>query len=104
MPIYLVEGPDGRTHRIEGPAGATPDQIIEQAKKLIPYEQRTPLDQTPIDYRESTMGQQFKSGLGRAYEGTKSTITDLIPAMVGSAVGAKDYAAEQMADELLGHV
>ena len=98
MPIYLVEGPDGKTHQIEGPAGATPEQIIEQAKKLIPYQQRTVSEQLPVDYREDTMGQQFKRGLGRAMTGLGGTVTDLIPAMVGSAVGAKDYAAEQMAE------
>jgi hypothetical protein len=98
MPIYLVEGPDGKTHKIEGPSGATPEQIIAQAQKIIPYEQRTVSEQLPIDWREDTLGGQFKRGLGRAWEGTKSTVTDLIPALAGSAVGAKDYAAEQLAE------
>jgi len=28
MPIYKVEGPDGRVYSVEGPAGASPDEVI----------------------------------------------------------------------------
>lgn len=33
---YQVKDPQGQLHVIEGPEGATPDQIIAQAQKLIP--------------------------------------------------------------------
>lgn len=98
MPIYLVEGPDGRTHQIEGPVGATPEQIIAAARDLIPTPSGTEQGQLPVDWREDTLGGQFKRGLGRAWEGTKSTVTDLIPALVGSALGYKEYAAEQLSE------
>jgi len=28
MPIYSVQGPDGRIYDVEGPAGASEDQIL----------------------------------------------------------------------------
>jgi hypothetical protein len=28
MPIYSVQGPDGRVYDVEGPAGASEDQIV----------------------------------------------------------------------------
>jgi hypothetical protein len=98
MPTYSIEDPDGRTHTIDGPEGATREQIIAEIQRQLPHQQRTVSEQLPIDYREDTLGRQFKRGLGRAFEGTKSTVTDLIPALVGSAVGAKGYAAEQLAE------
>jgi hypothetical protein len=98
MPIYLVEGPDGRTHKIEGPVGATPEQVIAQAQKLIPYEQRTVVEQPTIDWREAGLGTMAKRGFNRAMTGLGSTVTDLIPALAGSALGFKDYAAEQLAE------
>lgn len=36
MARYNVKDPSGQTHVIEGPDDATPDQIIEQAQRLIP--------------------------------------------------------------------
>jgi hypothetical protein len=98
MPIYLVEGPDGRTHKIEGPVGATPEQVIAQAQKLIPYEQRTVVEQPTIDWREAGLGTMARQGFNRAMTGLGSTVTDLIPALAGSALGFKDYAAEQLAE------
>ena len=34
MPIYRVEGPDGRIHRFEGPPNATPEEVEAFAKHL----------------------------------------------------------------------
>ena len=28
MPIYKVEGPDGRIYSVEGPPGASPDDVV----------------------------------------------------------------------------
>jgi len=59
---------------------------------------KAPPEQLPVDWREGTLGQQFKHGFGRAMTGLGSTVTDLIPALAGSALGFKDYAAEQLAE------
>lgn len=36
MPIYTVEGPDGRRYKIEGPEGATPDQLAAVIQQQAP--------------------------------------------------------------------
>ena len=33
MPIYSIKGPDGKTYSLEGPAGASRDQVIQEIKK-----------------------------------------------------------------------
>ena len=33
MPIYSIKGPDGKTYSLEGPAGATREQVIQEIKK-----------------------------------------------------------------------
>jgi hypothetical protein len=29
MPIFEIQGPDGKIHSIEGPEGSTPDQALQ---------------------------------------------------------------------------
>src|SRR5579863_8620638 len=36
MAQYQVQDPAGQTHVIEGPDGATPDQVMAQAQALVP--------------------------------------------------------------------
>jgi hypothetical protein len=50
------------------------------------------------DYREQGLGQLIKGGFNRSMSGIGSAVTDVIPAMVGSALGYDDYAKEQMAE------
>lgn len=42
MPIYTLQGPDGRTYEIEGPAGATADQLGAVISQLQPQAQPKP--------------------------------------------------------------
>jgi hypothetical protein len=50
------------------------------------------------DYRELGLGQLIKGGFNRSMSAIGSGITDIVPAMVGSALGYEDYAKEQMAE------
>jgi len=38
---YIVSDPKGQKHIIRGPKGATPDQVISQAQRLIPQGQQS---------------------------------------------------------------
>jgi hypothetical protein len=53
------------------------------------------------DYRDQGLGALAKSGFKRAASSLGSTVTDLIPALAGSALGFDEYAREQLkeADE-----
>jgi len=50
------------------------------------------------DYRELGLGQLIKGGFNRSMSAIGSGITDIVPAMVGSALGYEDYAKEQMGE------
>jgi len=50
------------------------------------------------DYRELGLGQLIKGGFNRSMSAIGSGITDVVPAMIGSALGYEDYAKEQMAE------
>lgn len=50
------------------------------------------------DYRNLGLGKLAASGLSRGVTGLGSLVTDLIPAMIGSATGNDEYAKEQLAE------
>lgn len=50
------------------------------------------------DYREQGLGALAASGFRRSLRGLQSTVTDLIPALAGSALGFDEYAKEQLAE------
>jgi hypothetical protein len=49
----------------------------------------------PLPEREVGVGEAFSTGFERGVGRLGSTVTDIIPALVGSAVGAEDYAQRQ---------
>jgi len=57
MPLYQIQGPDGKTYEIEGPAGATRDQVIQAIMAKMPPGGI----QTPTGTKNPLMG-----ALGRA--------------------------------------
>jgi len=75
MPIYKVEGPDGRVYSVEGPAGASPDEVVEFVRAN--YKQLQP-----------------KEGIGAAVsKGIESLISSGKTA-IGSLTGSPEEAAK----------
>mgnify|MGYP003120345549 CR=1 FL=1 len=86
MAIYRVQGPDGKILRIEGPEGASEQEVTQFAEQQY-------LANLPPDY---SFGQLAGKAFDRGLERFKSTYGDVLPAMVGSALGFDDYAKRQM--------
>lgn len=60
MPIYTVQSPDGKTYDIEGPEGATPEQLGEFISKAGPK----PYDVEPWVQSAMNVGQALTFGFG----------------------------------------
>jgi hypothetical protein len=65
MPIYSVQGPDGRIYDVEGPAGASEQDIIAAVRRQIAPQQ-------PQKQQETTLGGQ-----------TKEFFKGLVPGAIG---------------------
>ena len=50
------------------------------------------------DYREQGLGALLSTGFGRAAAQLGTTVTDVLPAMVGAGLGFKDYAKQKLED------
>ena len=95
MPIARFQLPNGRIGRFEVPEGLSPQEaeslISSQLGSILPPSEPEPKTDTG-----------FFDLAGRAVvRGAKQTgslLGDVLPAMVGKAVGAEDYAARQMAE------
>lgn len=64
MVQYQVQDPSGGMHIIEGPEGASPDDIVSQAQNLIPHEKP----------ETGLFGQELKKGNTSASEGFKQDV------------------------------
>ncbi|NDB59035.1 hypothetical protein EB001_11340 [bacterium] len=95
MAQYTINTPQGPLV-VNGPEGATQDEVFAAAKQLIVDRQEAEainLANAPVDY---TMGEAASKALTRGFKQTGSALFDVLPAMVGSAVGADEYAKRQM--------
>jgi hypothetical protein len=91
MAQYTIDTPQGPLV-VEGPEGASQDQVFAVAKQLILDRQRNLEDVKP-DY---TMGEAASKALTRGTKQIGSALFDVIPAMGASALGFDDYAKRQM--------
>lgn len=88
---YQVKDPQGQMHIIDGPEGATPDQVIAQAQKLIP-QQSKPVQQSEPDWK-GVVGQATKEAFMMPGTMTRKMASDptaqakMLPPLAG-AVGA----------------
>ena len=94
MAIYTAILPNGQPYEVQGPEGASAEDI--QAAGLQLYTQRNPAPFVDSGERDYTLGQAGSKAVSRGMERVKSTFGDVIPAMVGSAIGADEYAAKQL--------
>ena len=85
MATFEIQMPDGGIYQVEAPEGTTDTQAYQYA-----------LSQAPPPKKEVGLGEAFGIGLERGVGRFGSTITDIIPALAGSAVGADEYAQRQL--------
>ena len=86
MPKFNVRAPDGQEFTVDGPEGST----IEDAYKYVQANLWKPKAPAP----EPKTG--FIPSVIRGGKQLGSLVGDVLPAMVGKAVGAEDYAKKQM--------
>lgn len=64
MPIYTLQGPDGKTYKIEGPEGATAEQL---AAVITGQRAPTPKPEVPDFTKDMGKGELFLAGVGKAF-------------------------------------
>ena len=95
MAQYTINTPQGPLV-VNGPEGATQDEVFAAAKQLIVDRQEAEainLANAPVDY---TVGEAASKAVTRGFKQLGSTFGDVLPALVGSAVGADEYAKRQL--------
>jgi hypothetical protein len=91
MAQYKINTPQGQLV-VNGPEGASQDEVFAAAEQLILDRQRDLTDVKP-DY---TIGEAASKALTRGTKQIGSALFDVIPAMGASALGFDDYAKRQM--------
>ena len=114
MPTYSIAAPDGNTYKIEGPAGASQDQVVSEVLKQHPTAGRPPekgnmYTQSAQDIQYSPEGIPLNtSSYGSAPTGaTKSaqqalTSTVSLPVNVATGIAKAPAALAQMYDKYIG--
>lgn len=92
MPIYRVQAPNGKIYRIEGPPNADQNTLFGFAQQQFEADELRRMQKEYGPGILETFGRGVKRGAGEL----ASTVTDVIPAAIGSALGFEDYAREQM--------
>ena len=114
MPTYSIAAPDGNTYKIEGPAGASQDQVVSEVLKQHPTAGKPPekgnmYTQSAEDIQYSPEGIPLNtSSYGSAPTGaTKSaqqalTSTVSLPINVATGIAKSPAALMQAYDKLIG--
>ena len=114
MPTYSIAAPDGNTYKIEGPAGASQDQVVSEVLKQHPTAGKPPekgnmYTQSAQDIQYSPEGIPLNtSSYGSAPTGaTKSaqqalTSTVSLPVNVATGIAKAPAALAQMYDKYIG--
>jgi len=89
---YEFKAPDGKTYLFKGPSGLTQSDVDLFGKNYFGVEEPQVMPAAPVKKPETG----FIPSVKRGYAGLESLATDVLPAMVGKAFGADEYAAQQM--------
>lgn len=73
MPLYSIQGPDGKTYTIEGPAGATREQVID----AIQYKLSQQAQPTPEPKSAGFSVSDIFTSLGQGAVGSAKALTDV---------------------------
>ena len=92
MPIYNVKAPNGKIYRIEGPENADQNTLFQTANQLYEQDENKRLRK---EYGPGLLG-TLTEGIARGTQQLGVVGGDIIPAMVGQALGFEDYAKKQM--------
>ena len=98
MPIFSVEAPNGKIYDIEGPEGASEEDIFSFANRAYLKDMR-PKEEEP-EKKQAESG--FIPSVKRGTASLQSLVGDVAPAMIGRVgeklgiSGAKEYADKQM--------
>jgi Large polyvalent protein associated domain 38 len=89
---YEFKAPDGKTYLFKGPSGLTQSDVNLFGKNYFGVEEPQIMP-APVEKKAET---GFIPSVKRGAAQTGMLLGDILPAMVGKAVGADEYAAQQM--------
>lgn len=92
MARYEFKAPDGKTYLFKGPSGLTQSDVDLFGKNYFAVEEPQVMPIVPEKKAETGFIPSIKRGAAQ----TGVLLGDILPAMAGRAVGADEYAAQQM--------
>ena len=92
MARYEFKAPDGKTYLFKGPTGLTQSDVDLFGKNYFGVEEPQVMP-APVEKKPET---GFIPSIKRGAAQTGMLLGDILPAMAGKAVGANEYAAQQM--------
>ena len=92
MAQYEFKAPDGKTYLFKGPSGLTQSDVDLFGKNYFRVEEPQIMPAAPVKKPETGFIPSIKRGAAQ----TGVLLGDILPAMAGKAVGADEYAAQQL--------
>jgi hypothetical protein len=89
---YEFKAPDGKTYLFKGPSGLTQSDVDLFGKNYFRVEEPQVMPAAPVKKPETGFIPSIKRGAAQ----TGVLLGDILPAMAGKAVGADEYAAQQL--------
>jgi hypothetical protein len=89
---YEFKAPDGKTYLFKGPSGLTQSDVDLFGKNYFGVEEPQVMPAAPVKKPETGFIPSIKRGAAQ----TGVLLGDILPAMAGKAVGADEYAAQQL--------